>query len=64
MGEARQLDRATIEQAFGLMGQYLLDRQTLGEIVIYRWVNRTQQALSAYRSAKQRIKALRAKNGS
>lgn len=35
MGEARQLDRATIEQAFALMGQYLLDRKTLGEIVIY-----------------------------
>ena len=35
MGEARQLDRATIAQAFTLMGQYLLDRNTLGEIVIY-----------------------------
>jgi len=25
MGEARQVDRATIEQAFALMGQYLKD---------------------------------------
>jgi hypothetical protein len=32
----RQLDRATIEEAFRIMGQYLLDRKTLGEIAIYR----------------------------
>jgi hypothetical protein len=30
-----QLDRARIEEAFRIMGQYLLDRRTLGEIAIY-----------------------------
>lgn len=29
------LDRARIEQAFRIMGQYLLDRKVLGEIAIY-----------------------------
>src|SRR5215510_6111037 len=29
------LDRAKIEQAFRIMGQYLLDRKVLGEIAIY-----------------------------
>jgi hypothetical protein len=31
----KQLDRARIEQAFRIMGQYLLDRKVLGEIAIY-----------------------------
>ena len=31
----KQLDRAKIEQAFRIMGQYLLDRKALGEIAIY-----------------------------
>ena len=35
MGEPAQLDRAKIEEAFRLMGQYLLDRKALGEIVVY-----------------------------
>jgi hypothetical protein len=35
MGEPKQLDRANVEEAFRLMGQYLLDRKALGEIVIY-----------------------------
>ena len=35
MGEPKQLDRAKVEEAFRLMGQYLLDRKALGEIVIY-----------------------------
>jgi hypothetical protein len=30
-----QLDRTRIEQAFRIIGQYLLDRKTLGEIAIY-----------------------------
>jgi len=30
-----KLDRETIEKAFRLMGQYLLDRKVLGEIAIY-----------------------------
>jgi hypothetical protein len=30
------LDRARIEQAFRIMGQYLLDHKALGEIAIYR----------------------------
>jgi hypothetical protein len=30
-----KLDRKTIEMAFRLMGQYLLDRKALGEIAIY-----------------------------
>ena len=29
------LDRARIEQAFRIMGQYLLDHKALGEIAIY-----------------------------
>jgi hypothetical protein len=33
--DAKLLDRATIEKSFRLMGQYLLDRKTLGEIAIY-----------------------------
>ena len=35
MTERQQLDRAKIERAFRIMGQYLLDRKTLGEIAIY-----------------------------
>jgi len=35
MGEPKLLDREMIERAFGLMGQYLLDRKALGEIAIY-----------------------------
>ena len=35
MTERLQLDRAKIEEAFRIMGQYLLDRKTLGEIAIY-----------------------------
>ena len=35
MDEHRLLDRETIEKAFRLMGQYLLDRKALGEIAIY-----------------------------
>jgi hypothetical protein len=34
MSEAKPLDRATIEEAFRIMGQYLLDRKALGEIAI------------------------------
>src|SRR5215470_17573968 len=30
-----QLDRSTIEAAFRIMGEYLLDRKALGEIAIY-----------------------------
>ena len=32
---AKPLDRARIEEAFRIMGQYLLDRKALGEIAIY-----------------------------
>src|SRR5208283_5058730 len=35
MTESTLLDRAMIEKAFRLMGQYLLDRKALGEIAIY-----------------------------
>ena len=35
MNDPQQLDRAKIEEAFRLIGQYLLDRKTLGEIAIY-----------------------------
>jgi hypothetical protein len=35
MDEPTPLDRDTIEKAFRLMGQYLLDRKALGEIAIY-----------------------------
>ena len=35
MDAPRPLDRAKIEGAFRLVGQYLLDRKTLGEIAIY-----------------------------
>jgi len=35
MDEPKLLDRETIERAFRLMGQYLLDRKALGEIAIY-----------------------------
>jgi hypothetical protein len=35
MNDRPQLDRATIEQAFRLMGQYLLDRKAFGEIAVY-----------------------------
>ncbi len=35
MDEPKLLDRKMIERAFGLMGQYLLDRKALGEIAIY-----------------------------
>lgn len=33
--DSSQLDRAKIEEAFRIMGQYLLDRKALGEIAIY-----------------------------
>jgi hypothetical protein len=35
LAEPTPLDRTKIEEAFRLMGQYLLDRRALGEIVIY-----------------------------
>jgi hypothetical protein len=35
MSETKPLDRARIEEAFQIMGQYLLDRKALGEIAIY-----------------------------
>jgi hypothetical protein len=35
MTERKKLDRETIEEAFRIMGQYLLDRKALGEIAIY-----------------------------
>ena len=35
MENRERLDRAKIEEAFRIMGQYLLDRKTLGEIAIY-----------------------------
>jgi len=35
MNAADRLDRARIEQAFRIMGQYLFDRKVLGEIAIY-----------------------------
>jgi hypothetical protein len=35
MDEPKLLDRDTIEKAFRLMGQYLLERKALGEIAIY-----------------------------
>jgi hypothetical protein len=35
MAEATPLDRAGIEEAFRIVGQYLLDRKALGEIAIY-----------------------------
>jgi len=35
MDEPKLLDRKTIESAFRLMGQYLLDRKALGEIAVY-----------------------------
>ena len=35
MTERKKLDRGTIEEAFRIMGQYLLDRKALGEIAIY-----------------------------
>jgi hypothetical protein len=35
MDDRQHLDRAKIEAAFRIMGQYLLDRKTLGEIAIY-----------------------------
>ena len=35
MDAPQPLDRAKIEEAFRLVGQYLLDRKTLGEIAIY-----------------------------
>lgn len=34
--EPTPLDKAKIEQAFRLMGQYLLDRKAFGEIAVYR----------------------------
>ncbi len=36
MDGPKRLDRAKIEDAFKIMGQYLLDRKALGEIAIYR----------------------------
>ncbi len=35
MDGGKELDRAKIEEAFRIMGQYLLDRNALGEIAIY-----------------------------
>ena len=35
MNDQEQFNRAKIEQAFSIMGQYLQDRKTLGEIAIY-----------------------------
>ena len=35
MNDRQHLDRAKIEEAFRIIGQYLLDRKTLGEIAIY-----------------------------
>jgi hypothetical protein len=35
MAGGKALDRDKIEHAFGIMGQYLLDRKALGEIAIY-----------------------------
>src|ERR1700730_1816962 len=35
MSVDQRRDRARIEQAFRIMGQYLLDRKALGEIAIY-----------------------------
>jgi len=35
MNAEKRLDRDRIEQAFQIMGQYLLDRKVLGEIAIY-----------------------------
>lgn len=35
MDNPKRLDRAKIEEAFKIMGQYLLDREALGEIAIY-----------------------------
>jgi hypothetical protein len=35
MTERKKLDREVIEEAFRIMGQYLLDRKALGEIAIY-----------------------------
>jgi hypothetical protein len=35
MNDREQLNRAKIEEAFRIMGQYLLDRRTLGEVAIY-----------------------------
>jgi hypothetical protein len=35
MSGEKDLDRSKIEQAFRIMGQYLLDRKVLGEIAIY-----------------------------
>jgi hypothetical protein len=33
--DSKPLDKAKIEEAFRLMGQYLLDRKALGEVVVY-----------------------------
>jgi hypothetical protein len=50
MNNRQQLNRRTIEKAFCVMGQYLLDRKTLGEIAIYGDSYRgTQCARSGYR---------------
>jgi hypothetical protein len=35
MDEPKQLDRAKMEEAFAIMGRYLLDRKALGEIAVY-----------------------------
>jgi hypothetical protein len=35
MDGGKELDRAKLEEAFRIMGQYLLDRNALGEIAIY-----------------------------
>ena len=35
MDTGKELDRAKIEEAFRIMGRYLLERGTLGEITIY-----------------------------
>jgi hypothetical protein len=36
MDNRKEFDRAKIEEAFRIMGRYLLERGTLGEITIYR----------------------------
>jgi hypothetical protein len=35
MDEPKRLDRAKMEEAFAIMGRYLLDRRALGEIAVY-----------------------------
>jgi hypothetical protein len=35
MNESKPLDRVQMEEAFAIMGRYLLDRKALGEIAVY-----------------------------